>query len=665
MVFQIAWKKILLLLTCLALLVLPAATKPFQVVNALSFGGTDAYVTFGQASKLGLSNFTIETWFRRDGVGRTAFTGNGGLNAIPLVTKGRGEDDGSVVDMNYFLGIDGVKGVLAADFEDRPTGTNHPIFGVTPLRYNTWYHAAATYNGTTWQLYLNGVLEAELNVGKTPRYDSIQHAALATALDSTGTPEGFFAGALDEVRIWNYARPAQQIRDGIRQQIPASSAAAAFGLVACWELNDGTGTKVSNSVSQSPQGSLLGTNWNWVEGVKFIGNGAPTIATLTAPNNGATGISTAPELKVTVADPEADNLTVTWYGKAASATGEDFTLVALPDTQYYVAALNGGRPEMFTAQTQWIVNNRTAKNIAYVAHLGDCVEHGNNNSIEWERANNSLKLLENNILNLVDGIPFGIAVGNHDQTPNGNPDGTSTTLYNQYFGANRFRARQYYGGRFASNLDNHYQLFSASGLDFIVIYLEYSETPSATILNWADGLLKNYSQRRAILVSHSILDGSAQFAPQGQAIYDTLKNNPNLFLMLCGHVTAEKQRQNIFDGKTVYSLLSDYQGLTRGGNGWLRLLEFSPANNQIRVKTYSPVLNAFQTDADSQFTLSYDMQGAGFAPLKASPSVASGSAAITKWSGLQPNTDYEWYVTVSDGFNTVASPHWKFRTGAN
>ena len=402
-----------------------------------------------------------------------------------------------------------------------------------------------------------------------------------------------------------------------------------------------------------------------MEGVRFTGNGAPLLATLVAPSNSTIGISTAPDLKVTVTDPEADNLTVTWYGKAAGTNGADFTLVALPDTQYYAAALNGGTPEMFTAQTQWIVNNRVAKNIAYVAHLGDCVEHGNNNSIEWERANNSLKLLENNIPGLADGIPFGIAVGNHDQTPDGNPSGNSTKLYNQYFGATRFRARQYYGGRFASNLDNHYQLFSASGLDFIVIYLEYNETPAATILSWADGLLKTYSNRRAILVSHSMLDGSAQFVPQGQAIYDSLKNNPNLFLLLCGHVTAEKQRQDIFNGKTVYSLLSDYQGLEKGGNGWLRILEFSPANNQLRVKTYSPVLNASQTDADSQFTLAYDMQGSGFVPLKANPNVASGATTTFKWPGLQPNTEYEWYVTVSDGFSTIASPRWRFRTGAN
>jgi hypothetical protein len=53
--------------------------------------------------------------------------------------------------------------------------------------------------------------------------------------------------------------------------------------------------------------------------------------------------------------------------------------------------------------------------------------------------------------------------------------------------------------------------------------------------------------------------------------------------------------------------MSDYQGRANGGDGWLRTLEFSPANNQIRVRTYSPSLNQFETDANSDFTLSYDM----------------------------------------------------------
>lgn len=176
--------------------------------------------------------------------------------------------------------------------------------------------------------------------------------------------------------------------------------------------------------------------------------------------------------------------------------GADFTLVALPDTQFYVSSLNGGSPAIFTSQADWIVANSAARNIAYVAQLGDCVQNGDNggNNAEWLEATNALYRLENpNNTFLPDGIPYGVAVGNHDQSPNGSPTGT-TTFYNQYFGEAHFQPYGYYGGHYGANNDNHYDLFSASGMDFIVIYFEYDPTmtTSSPVLAWANSLLQTY-----------------------------------------------------------------------------------------------------------------------------------------------------------------------------
>ncbi len=635
----------------------------FQAPDALLFGGTDAYVTFGQAKNLGLSAFTLECWLRREGVGAATRTGGDGLSAIPLIAKGRGEDDGSPLDMNYFLGLESTSGLLAADFEDKQTGANHPIVGITPLRFNTWYHAAATYDGNQWRLYLNGVLEAELTVGKAARNDSLQHAALAAALDSTGAPDGFFAGKLDEVRIWNYARPAAQIADGMRAPFATTTANSASGLMARWGLNDGIGGEVFNSVGQKPDGTLRGTNWQWTNGIKFTSNRAPLTPAPSLPNNGANGVSTTTELRVQSADPDDDNLIVTAYGRVAETRGKDFSLIALPDTQYYSASVNGGTPAIFTAQTQWIVGQRAAKNIAYVAHVGDVVDNGDI-PIEWSHADAALRLLEDPLTTgLRDGIPYGVAVGNHDQFPLGVAKGSSTFLYNQFFGSFRFRARHYYAGRYNSNQDNHYQFFSAEGMDFLALYLEYDEKPNAKVMAWADAILKAYPQRRAIVICHSLLELDGTFTPQGQAIYDNLKTNPNLFLMLCGHNHGESRRQDTFNGRTIHTLLADFQNLANGGDGWLRWLEFSPVNNRIRVRTYSPTLDLFDRNPISQFDLAYNMQESGFGQLGVGANFASGTTASFRWSGLRPNTEYEWYVTVSDGLSNVTSPRWRFRTG--
>jgi hypothetical protein len=308
-----------------------------------------------------------------------------------------------------------------------------------------------------------------------------------------------------------------------------------------------------------------------------------------SPGNGAVDVANPAPLTVLASDPEGKELTITFSGREMSSA-PDFTIIAVPDTQYYVSSLHGGQPEMFTKQVEWILANLTNRNIVYVAQLGDCVQNGDNGgtNAEWLLATNALYRLEDPIRTMMPaGLPYGVAVGNHDQ----NLGTGTTTFYNQYFGKQHFAGRPYYGGHYGTNNDVHYDLFSASGLDFIAIYFEFDAGVTNTAaIDWADGILKKYPQRRAIIVSHWIInDGfNATFSKQGRAIYDKLKANPNLFLMLSGHVTPEEgQRKDTFEGRTVWSLMSDYQGRTNGGNGWLRIYTFSPSENMIHARTFA------------------------------------------------------------------------------
>jgi VCBS repeat-containing protein len=276
--------------------------------SALRLGGTNAYGTFGAAPQLGAAEFTLEAWIRRDGTGIATLTGSGGITAVPLITKGMAEvDDVNTRDMNYFLGITPATGKLAADFEDTATGGNHPINGTAAIPADgSWHHVAATYDGTTWQLYVDGALDATLTVGAfTPRFDSIQHAALGTALNSTGgvgtQTQGFFNGAMDEVRIWNYARSAAQILSGRTREIPTAS-----GLLGRWGLNEGAGTSAASSVGVATA-TIVGTNYSWVSGAPLPGalNTAPVVEA------GADQVVTLPAVGLLVGSATDDGLTGT------------------------------------------------------------------------------------------------------------------------------------------------------------------------------------------------------------------------------------------------------------------------------------------------------------------------------------------------------------------
>ncbi len=230
---------------------------------------------------LGAASFTIEVWFYWTGNGITVSTGGSGITAIPLLTKGMAETDGSTSDMNYFLGISNQSGnyVLAADFEEDGTspnpGRNHPLIGSLIVNINSWHHAAATYDNTTgeWKLYLDGNLDASMTLaaGITPQFQSKQHAALATATISDGTPSGFFDGKLDEARIWNIARTQNEIQSSMNIELTSGT-----GLLGRWGLNDGSGSTAVNSIAGSPDGTLYpaGSLPAWESG-NFIVPSAP------------------------------------------------------------------------------------------------------------------------------------------------------------------------------------------------------------------------------------------------------------------------------------------------------------------------------------------------------------------------------------------------------
>ncbi|HYM53160.1 MAG TPA: LamG-like jellyroll fold domain-containing protein, partial [Candidatus Dormibacteraeota bacterium] len=284
------------------------------------------YATLGTTTQLRSPTFTVELWFSRTAAGAPSAsgTGTGGIaRPIPLITKGRAEAETAAADVNYFLGIDFDTGTLVADFEEAQIaqggttpGLNHPITGTGVIAADgAWHHAAATYDGATWNLFLDGILDGTLAVGRAANASNTVRTAVGTALTTASAASGFFAGVVDEVRIWSVARTLAQIN--ATKDIEITTAQP--NLMGVWNLNAGTGTSLADSSGNGIVGAAVNTP-AWVPGFEapLPGSVPPTIA-LDAPANGAAGIGTSPSLRVSVADANGDSLKVSFFGRPAAS----------------------------------------------------------------------------------------------------------------------------------------------------------------------------------------------------------------------------------------------------------------------------------------------------------------------------------------------------------
>ncbi|WP_019136384.1 PKD domain-containing protein [Cellulomonas massiliensis] len=317
---------------------------------------------------------------------------------------------------------------------------------------------------------------------------------------------------------------------------------------------------------------------------------------------------------------------------AAPAAGADgdppapFTLVVLPDTQGYTSAT--ANAPTFTRQTQWVVDHRDELGVAFVAQVGDLVGI-ETLPVQWQRASASMAVLD------AAGVPSTAAVGNHDMDLS---DG-SLEAYQQHFPVSRYAGAAWtpatarYGGYLGDgrlgadpvdrqNADS-YALFSAGGMDFLVLTLEYA--PSDDAVAWARRVLAAHPDRRAILVTHSYLtvDGAlttqvlrADGGNAGRDLWTTLvQPSCSVFLVVAGHSHGESRRTDTNAcGDPVVAVMADFQERPGGGDGWLRTYRFDPAADTVTAATYSPTLDRFETDADSAFTFRYDMGGGSTPP---------------------------------------------------
>ena len=116
---------------------------------------------------------------------------------------------------NFFLEATSPNASPAAGGIFGSTGVE--AYGTASLTANTWAHLAATYDGATLRLYVNGTQVA--SVAATGNL-----AASTNPLEIGGNSiyAQFFQGLIDEVRVYNVALTAPQIQADMNTPIGAT-----------------------------------------------------------------------------------------------------------------------------------------------------------------------------------------------------------------------------------------------------------------------------------------------------------------------------------------------------------------------------------------------------------------------------------------------------------
>lgn len=162
--------------------------------TAVTFNGTDEYVTCGSAILSGETNLTISCWFKGTSTNATqvlycerAATSTNALLRVYLDANGR------------------------PNFQYRDdAGT---LNTVTPTSGDwtddAWHHVVAVKSGTSVQIWVDGALE---RTGTLTATDTLTGTLLARIAGDVFNAGQFFPGTMDEVALWDVALDLGQVR---------------------------------------------------------------------------------------------------------------------------------------------------------------------------------------------------------------------------------------------------------------------------------------------------------------------------------------------------------------------------------------------------------------------------------------------------------------------
>ncbi|HEX2934066.1 MAG TPA: leucine-rich repeat protein [Bacteroidales bacterium] len=243
--------------------------------NALNFDGTDDYVNCGVYNP---ATYTIEAWVNPNVV-----------NVDQAIISTLSEL--TITGCELHIGSGGIPAFTVKN----AAGWANTI-GTAPISSHTWTHLAATYDGSTVKLYVNGVLSATTIPGTCTPGSAAMHIGKRSAGISGWY---YFSGTIDEVRVWNTALSATQIADNMYNSIDNPTSVA--GLTRYFTFYQGTAggsnsgiTTLIDASASAQNGTLnnfalTGSTSNWVKGCRVLSLSAAT-ASIGAAENSTTTI---------------------------------------------------------------------------------------------------------------------------------------------------------------------------------------------------------------------------------------------------------------------------------------------------------------------------------------------------------------------------------------
>ena len=180
------------------------ATGTGLVQSAFSLNGTNGYVQIPDAPDLRPANLTIEGWVRFNSLDSPGSGAPAGQTYIVFKQNTR---TASFEGFNVFKTRVSSRDYLVFGVSSA-SGTVAEVQSTTQVAINTWYHFAGARGSNFIQIYVNGNLQGQTNVGFAQDYGSYP---LYFGTSGQSSFDRKLNGSLDEVSLYNRALSSNEI----------------------------------------------------------------------------------------------------------------------------------------------------------------------------------------------------------------------------------------------------------------------------------------------------------------------------------------------------------------------------------------------------------------------------------------------------------------------